>query len=145
MLKKLKIITIGLIVFSFYALNASLAQDGSSPAAAKTAVKKYPSADNGMLIGSIISVDTSDPANPIIEARDESTGAIHKLSTKQWTSVTKICDISDLKPGDSARIIIQKTDGKEIAIGIIFGKVKGLPKPTLATETASSSAKPLNK
>ncbi len=77
-----------------------------------------------MLLGSISKIDTADPSNIKIEVNSEPDNRLHTVEITPATSVTKVTDISELKAGDTVRIMARRADNKEVAVGVMFGKLK---------------------
>ena len=115
-----------------------------APAASKApAATRKP--NFGMLAGTIAAIDTSDPANVKIQVKNETDGTVRTISVTPWTNITKVTDISELKTGEQVRMMTRKVDDKDVAMGIMFGKVKPIPAPapkaTAAPVTAPAAAK----
>lgn len=82
-----------------------------------------------MLFGSISKIDNKDPSKPVLEIKSETDNVTHRIELTPLTSITKFTDISELKTGDEVRVMTRKVDGKEIAMGVMFGKIRNLPIP----------------
>jgi hypothetical protein len=84
-----------------------------------------------MFDGTIEKIDSSDPANTklFVKAKD---GAEHTVVASPRTNVTRICDVSDLKSGETVRVMARSEEGKDMAVGILFGKIKNLPAPVVS-------------
>jgi Cu/Ag efflux protein CusF len=80
--------------------------------------------------GKISKIDTSDPANIKLQVNSDTDNTVHIIEVLPWTSVTKMTDVSELKEGDTVRAMTRKADNKEIAMGIMFGKIRNIPRPT---------------
>ena len=79
------------------------------------------------MVGGIIeSIDTSDPANVKVTIKEDMTGAARTVLVAPWTNVTKITDVSELKAGDSVKVMLKKTGDTEMAMGIMFGNIKNM-------------------
>ena len=140
MKKALVIVTA--IIFSLAITGSVLAAEkgtaGAAPKAAAPAVKNLrmmpPKAGPGMppgmrpnfvmLFGKISKVDTTDPANVKVEVVNESDNKTHTIEVISSTNVTKVVDPSELKTGDMVRVMARKVDNKEVAMGVMFGKIK---------------------
>jgi len=91
-----------------------------------------------MIAGTIISIDNADPNNVKLQVKNDADGAIRTVMVTPWTSVTKVTDPSELKAGETARIMTRKVEDKEVAMGIMFGKIKNMPAPPAAKKPAAS-------
>jgi len=80
-----------------------------------------------MFGGTIEKIDTADPANIKIQVKDDASGISRTISVVPWTNVTKVTDASELKTGDAIRVMVRKIEDKDVAMGILFGKIKNLP------------------
>ncbi len=83
----------------------------------------------GITMGKIIKIDSTNPANIKMEVKNDADNTTHTIDIMPWTSVTKVTDISELKAGDNVRVMTRKTDNKETAMGVMFGKIRNIPKP----------------
>ena len=81
----------------------------------------------GIITGSIVKIDNSDPAKPEIEIKSDADNQVHVIGLTPYTNVTKVTDISELKAGEAIRVMARKVDDKEVALTIMFGKFKAPP------------------
>lgn len=95
----------------------------------------------GMLAGTVVSIDTKDPANVKIEIKNDADGTTHTVTVTQWTNITKVTDVSEIKPGESIRMMTRKVDDKDVAMGIMFGKMKVAPPPMPAAPAKAPAKK----
>jgi hypothetical protein len=83
-----------------------------------------------MLYGTITNIDKADPANVKLEVKNEADNTAHIVELTPNTNVTKTTDISELKAGDTVRVMARKMDNKEVAMSVMFGKIKKpVPRP----------------
>lgn len=99
---------------------------------------QYPKPEFSMLTGKVEKIDSSDPANIRITVKNDKDGVSHTLTVMPWTNITKSAVISDLKNGEAVRVMGRKTQDKEIAMGIMFGKINV---PPMAPGQAAAPAK----
>ncbi|MDD5428643.1 MAG: hypothetical protein PHI58_05335 [Candidatus Omnitrophica bacterium] len=99
-----------------------------APAAAQKAAR--PKANFNMLSGTVESIDNAKPDDIKLTVKNASDGAVHTVSVTPWTNVTKVTDVSELKTGEQVRMMVRKVEDKDVAMGIMFGKVKNRPVPT---------------
>ena len=85
-----------------------------------------------VIFGSITKIDNTDPAKPKLEVKSDIDGASHVVELTPWTNVTKVTDASELKTGDTVRITARKVEASEVAMTVVFGKIRNIyaPKPT---------------
>ena len=86
-----------------------------------------PKSNFGMIAGTVESIDNTDPANIKIMVKNDSDGAIRAIAVTPWTNITKVTDVSELKAGEPVRMMTRKVEDKDVAMGIMFGKVKTPP------------------
>lgn len=86
-----------------------------------------------VLFGSVTKIDTSDPAKPKLEIKNDADGTAHTVELTPWTNVTKVTDISELKSGDNVRLMTRKMEDKEVAMTVVFGKIKNITRPRPVT------------
>jgi len=79
--------------------------------------------------GTVAKLENADPANARLEVRDDIDGSTKTFKVQQRTAITKVSELSDLKPGDQVRIMAREADGNQIALNIIFGKIKNIVAP----------------
>jgi recombinational DNA repair protein RecR len=95
-----------------------------------------------MLSGAILNIDMTDPGKVKIEVKNDRDNQIHTVEVTPATNITKVTDISELKVGELVRVMAKKADDKEIAMGVMFGKLKKLPAPPkLSLEQAAPALK----
>lgn len=151
MLKK-ALIVVALAVFAVASI-----QPASFAAEQKTAVKAMPGSAQAampiakpnfsMIAGTVVSIDNADPNNVKLQVKNEKDGAIHNIVVMPSTNITKVTDVSELKAGEPIRLMTRKADDKEMAMGIMFGKVKNIPappalkKPTAPVTSAATAKK----
>jgi len=85
---------------------------------------RIPKSDISIIFGTISKIDNSDPANPKIEVTSEVDSKTHQVALTQWTNVTKMTDPSELKAGEAVRIMVRKLQDKEVAINVMYGKIR---------------------
>jgi len=98
-----------------------------TPAAAKAPVMPPRPSNINMFGGTIEKIDTADPANIKMQVKDDASGTSRTISVAPWTNITKVTDVSELKTGDAIRVMVRKVEDKDVAMGILFGKIKNLP------------------
>lgn len=108
------------------------AADAKKPTVVRPAISKSPAmrpmpSNTSMFGGTIEKIDTTDPTNIKIQVKDDATGASRTISVAPWTNVTKVTDATELKTGDPVRVMVRKTGDKDIAMGILFGKIRNIP------------------
>ncbi len=97
------------------------------------------------IFGNITRVDLSDPNKPRLEVKSDPDGSARALELTPWTTITKVTDISELKAGDTVRIMARKVDANEVAMTVVFGKIKNRSIPGQArpkTQNAAAAAAP---
>ena len=82
-----------------------------------------------MLFGTVTNIDTKDPAVARLDIQTEADNKTHTVEVPAAATVTKVTDLSELKKGDKVRIMARSADGKEIAMGVMFGNIKSMPAP----------------
>ena len=136
------------VVFIVLALSVvSFAADAKAPASdVKKAVPANHTSKKAnfvMLSGTILSIDNADPAKIKVQVKTSADGSIHTVSVTPWTNITKAADLSDIKTGEPIRIMTRKVEDKDVAMGIMFGKMKAMPAPApvaapVAPQTATA-------
>ena len=135
MIKKVLVLAV-LAVFcaASFAMAADTAKKTAPVAAAapgmtagNTARPMPPKSEFSMISGKVEKVDSSDPANVKITVKNDKDGASHVLTVMPWTNITKSSEISELKTGEAVRVMARKTQDKEMAMGIMFGKMPTPP------------------
>jgi Cu/Ag efflux protein CusF len=94
-------------------------------------------ANFGMLAGTVTSINNSDPANVKLSVKNDADGSMHTVMVTPVTNITKVTDISELKTGEQVRMMTRKVDDKDVAMGIMFGKVKTAPAAVSRTKSAA--------
>jgi Cu/Ag efflux protein CusF len=108
-----------------------------------TAGRPIPRANLSILYGNITKIDNADPANVKIEIKNEMDDTVHTVELTPATSVTKATDASELKTGENVRVMARKADNKEVAIGVMFGKIrKPAPRPVRAAVVTPAASAP---
>lgn len=126
---------VAVVVFCFTAACLSYAADekpvvtapSKSPAGTVPPAMKRPAF--GFLSGSLTKIDNSDPNNTNIEIKSDKDGTTHVIKITPYTNIVKITDLTELKTGETVRIMEKTTDGAESALSVTFGKIKTLPAP----------------
>ncbi len=108
-----------------------------APTTAAAPAKPVAKPNFGMIAGTIISVDNVDPNNVKLQVKSEADGAIRTVTITPWTNITKVTDVSELKTGETVRLMTRKVDDKEVAMGIMFGKIKNIPPQPAAKKPAA--------
>ena len=80
-----------------------------------------------MIAGTVVNIDNADPANVKLQVKNDADGSVRTVTVTPWTNITKVTDISELKAGEAVRMMTRKIDDKDVAMGIMFGKVKTPP------------------
>jgi Cu/Ag efflux protein CusF len=93
----------------------------------KAPAKPFPAPNFTVIFGSVTKVDMTDPAKPVIEIKNTADDTLHVVEITPWTNVTKVTDISELKTGDTVRVMTRKVNDKETAMTVVFGKIRNLP------------------
>lgn len=83
-----------------------------------------------MVFGSIANIDNRDPAKTVIEVKSEMDNKVHSIEIAPGTSITKVTDSSELKTGDTVRVMTRTVNEKEVAMGLMFGNIRAMPRPT---------------
>jgi hypothetical protein len=152
MKKMLAMLVIALFAASFvYAADAE--KSGATKASSAVAGQKaqmprgapghpYAKPNFAMVFGTISKIDTTDPANPKIEMTSSMDNKPYTIYVTPWTSITQSTDLTDLKAGDTARVMVRKADGKDVAINVMFGKMRTppMPKPVAKEQTPVPAA-----
>ncbi len=79
--------------------------------------------------GSISKIDTTVPENVKVEVLNDVDGKSHVVEIGTGTNILKVVEVGELKAGDKARIVARRTGDKEIAISVVTGKLKEMPRP----------------
>ena len=125
------ILAVAFIVLALSAVSFAADQKAKTPAVTKTAPARpaHPKANFGMIAGTITSIDNTDPANIKLQVKNEADGSSRTISVTPWTNITKVTDVSELKIGEPVRMMTRKVDDKDVAMGIMFGKIRTAPGP----------------
>lgn len=152
--KKILFVVAALAVISiFTAFSPSFAAEAKKPAAETkkpavvsaqpAAAKQPPRPAFAMVSGTLLKIDTADPANMKVTVKNEADGNTHVISVSPTTQITKLTDITELKTGDAVRVMARKAEDKEIAMGIIFGKLAARPAPKPVVRSAAPATQAL--
>ena len=115
----------------------------TGPGAVPGAAVKRPAKPNfAVVFGAITKIDASDPAKSKLEVKSDADGTTHALDIMPWTNVSKVTDLSELKVGDTVRVMSRKVEGKDVAVAVVFGKIKNLPRPKPSTATTPPAQAP---
>jgi hypothetical protein len=85
----------------------------------------------GMISGTITKINNSDPANSTLEVKSDKDNSLHTITVMPWTNITKITGLSELKTGDSVRVLSRKVNDKDTAMGVVFGDLKKITPPVM--------------
>ncbi|MDD5422786.1 MAG: hypothetical protein WC592_04305 [Candidatus Omnitrophota bacterium] len=155
MSKKVFVVFVAISFCAVGIFGLACAAEQKAPAAkpAKTAVPSpkvpvFPTKANvppikstfGMITGTLVKVNSTDPANTTLEVKNDADQTTHVVSLTPWTNVTKVTDVSELKTGDMVRVMTRKMDDKEVAMGVMFGKIKPIPRPKPAAAAPAAPA-----
>ncbi len=114
------------------------------PASAATGAATPPTAARRpnfvIVFGAITKIDTSDQAKTKLEVKSDMDGASHIVEITPWTNVTKVTDVGELKAGDTVRIMARKVDNSEVAMTVVFGKIRNIYAPRATTPAAPPAA-----
>jgi Cu/Ag efflux protein CusF len=100
-----------------------------------------PRPEFSMITGKVEKIDSSDPANTKITVKNDKDGTSRTLVVMPWTNITKSAEISELKTGETVRVMARKADDKEIAMGIMFGKINMPPPRQVPPPVQAAQAK----
>jgi hypothetical protein len=117
---------------------AVAATSGGQAAAPGAAAVRRPNFT--MIFGNIANIDTTDPAKPKLEVKSDIDGSVHKVDLTPWTNITKITNISELKTGDTVRIMARRAEDAEVAMTVVFGNIRNVYRPTATRPAAASPA-----
>jgi len=132
------------LVIAAIALVYPAASFAEETKAASTQVKEVaaskmpmpPRPNFGMIAGAILSIDNTDPANIKLTVKNDADGSVRAVTVTPWTNITKVIDASELKIGEQVRMMTRRADDKDVAMGIMSGKVKNMPAPQTAARQA---------
>ena len=126
-------------VFCMTALSVMLTGGAFGADEAKSAAPTQPPAERmrpmpmdrnvAFIAGSISKIDSTSPENIKVEIVNDMDGKSHVVQLGASTNILKVVDIVDLKAGDKARIVARKDGDKEIALSVVTGKLKEMPRP----------------
>ena len=141
------LIALVVVVLAFSFAQVTFAADKKAATPAASAQKAAVSApvmakpNFGMIAGTITSINTSDPSNVKLSIKNDADNSVHTVTVTPWTNITKVTDVSELKTGEPVRMMTRKVDDKDVAMGIMFGKVKTMPAPTPPAAPAATTKK----
>ncbi len=95
-----------------------------------------------VLFGSVTKIDNANPADVKLEVKNIADDSIHIVEVPSQANIVKITDLAELKTGDTVRVMARNVEGKEVAMNIIFGKLKMLPRPKPALTQAAPVTPP---
>lgn len=139
-----------MVLAVFCAASLAMAADDAkktppvTAAAAKDAAGRqmqYPKPEFTMITGTVEKIDTSDPANIRVTVKSDKDQTSRTLTVMPWTNITKSAEITELKQGEAVRVMARKSQDKEVAMGIMFGKMPMPPKQALPPQAAAAQAK----
>lgn len=166
-MKKMAVVLTVAMVCASFAMAASAADEAKAkpaPAAQKalivppaTAAKGMPPvrpmgrANVSMIYGTVTNIDTKDPSKVKLEVTAEADKKTHTIEVLPTTTVTKLTEVTELKKGDNIRVMSRKVDDKDVAMGIMFGKIRrpapmkppaGTPQAPAAPAAPAAKAQP---
>ena len=97
-------------------------------------VRQPARANFSVIAGSITNIDNTDPAKPKLVVLSEKDNTTHTLDITPWTNITKATDISELKTGEKVRVMVRKLENNEVAVNVLFGKIRTAPPPRPITQ-----------
>ncbi|MDD5136177.1 MAG: hypothetical protein PHX20_00590 [Candidatus Omnitrophica bacterium] len=145
--KKVALVVAAAVALNLSAVSFAAEKKAATPAHTEKTPAKAPAsprANFGMVAGTLTAIDNSDPANVKVTVKNDADGSTRTISVTPWTNITKVTDISELKTGEQVRMMTRKVENKDVAMGIMFGKVKTMPAPaakTTAPQTAPAAPK----
>ncbi|MFA6078328.1 MAG: hypothetical protein WC779_01080 [Candidatus Omnitrophota bacterium] len=95
-----------------------------------------------VLFGSVSKIDNKNPSDVKLEVKSIADDSIHVIDVPAQANIVKVTDLSELKTGDTVRIMARNIEGKEVAMNIIFGKLKMIPRPKPASMTQAAPTTP---
>lgn len=142
MRKKTSIIAIVLAFMLLNIFNAVFAADNSNssatdsqtvtpakvrvPRASRPTMAGSPTPFN-IISGTVSKIDTANPSDIKLEVKNDRDATMRAISVLPSTNITKITDISELKTGDTVRIMSRKVNDKDVAMNVVFGHIKSFP------------------
>jgi len=141
------------LIFSFTACQAAQTQEEGKPASVRqssvlnktatpprTAVRRK---EFSVIFGSVDSVDRSSSDKVVLRVTDDADGTVHTILATPRTNVTKVTDISELKPGDSIRVMTRTIDNNAYAMTVVFGNIKKMTGVAARMRKESAKNQPL--
>ena len=128
--KRISVMAVVILITASFCAVSFAADQNKAPAAVQKAapVKPIPAKANfGMIAGTVTAIDTKDPANIKLTVKNDSDNTTHTVIVTPWTNITKVTDVSELKTDEPVRMMTRKVEDKEVAMGIMFGKIKNAP------------------
>lgn len=130
------VIFIALMVLSVaglaYAADAASKTAKPAAAPAKMPAKRtmQPQMDRNFMfiLGSITKIDTTDPNNVKVEVINEADNTNHVVEVGPASNILKVIEVTDLQAGEKVRIMARKVDNKELAMSVVTGKLKEMPR-----------------
>ena len=131
------VLTVSAVSFAAEAKKPALSPVTPGPQGMKP---QMPKPAFSMIGGTVVGIDTADPANVKVEVKNDADGTTHLISVTPMTNINKVTDISELKAGDAVRVMSKKSEGNEVAMGIMFGKLAARPMPRPVAAAAAPQA-----
>ena len=125
-----KLLTILLAVslfFVFIGITSAAQEKAKQPLPQKQPLRRPTAPAFNVVPGSITKINTADPAKPTIEVKNDKDNTMHVIEITPFTNIAKMTDISELKAGDEVRVMTRKVENKEVAVNVVFGKIKNMP------------------
>lgn len=120
-------------------------QKTATPAIAKQTAKFPPVAparpNLSMINGTIVSIDSADQANVKLTVKNDADSSVKTISVTPWTNITKVTDVAELKVNEPVRIMTRKVEDKDVAMGIMFGKIRRMPSPPVPMKSVAPNVK----
>ena len=79
--------------------------------------------------GSISKIDATVPESVKLEVVNDVDGKSHVVEIGTSTNILKVVEVGELKAGDKARVVARRAGDKEIALSVVTGKLKEMPRP----------------
>jgi len=116
------------------------AQDKAKPAGAtpQMPARQIARPNFAIISGNITNIDTGNPSSQRLEVKNTADDKLHIIEVTPWTNVTKVTDLSELKTGDAVRVMTRTIDNKEVAMSVIFGKIKTVTPPKNIAQPAAA-------
>ena len=151
----MKNLFVALIISAFVVTGLAtpaISQDNKAAPKAVAAAEKMPTPPNAparptkpmatVLFGSVSKIDNKNPSDVKLEVKSIADDSIHVIDVPAQANIVKVTDLSELKTGDTVRIMARNIEGKEVAMNIIFGKLKMIPRPKPASMTQAAPTTP---